>query len=283
MTLTISTEPGLEETASTTDDAPDAEHTPTEKDTRLIVARRVFYMLMHITDNLYVTVSDRLVNTVNRSVGADSGWTVTMVARQITRVARAHPDHAELLAHLCLRVTERLSNDLYDEDVRDKEGKPLSGGRLFRTKLLKSCESAFNLRLATLGLGAMVCRQDADEPEAVVQARNESLRETLEKVKSEGPGLVRFLGELSKIRLFSPFVVLDCLQELLDHEELPSAETAEDACVLLATVGRIFDIPRARKLMDLCFSRLEGKANDPNCPDRLQTMLKVRSPCRAPC
>ncbi|OJT05715.1 hypothetical protein TRAPUB_3458 [Trametes pubescens] len=185
---TQTAEPGLEETASTTDDAPDAEHTPTEKDTRLIVARRVFYMLMHITDNLYVTVSDRLVNTVNRSVGADSGWTVTMVARQITRVARAHPDHAELLAHLCLRVTERLSNDLYDEDVRDKEGKPLFGGRLFRAKLLASCEFAFNLRLAALGLDTMVCRQDADEPEAVIRQGMRAFARPWKRSGLKGPG-----------------------------------------------------------------------------------------------
>lgn len=169
-------------------------------------------MLVHITSTHYVPNADRLVNTINQSVGVDSAWTVAMVARQISRVASTHPENAELLAHLCIRVAEQLSDDVCHEDVRYSEGKPLSGGRLFHAKLLGSCQSLFKLRMAALGLGDIAYTQDADEPEAVVQARNESLRKTLEEVKSEGPGLVRFLGELLKIRFLSPFVVLGGLR-----------------------------------------------------------------------
>lgn len=280
MTLTISIETGLAEATSITDNsALDAEHTPTEGATRRdLTSRAVRNTLIYLTKHVqeYVQVSDRLVNIVNKSAGEDAEWAVAMVAGRIVVVASNYPDNAEVMSHLCIRVAEHLSSDICDEEKRDREGKPLSGGRLFHSRLLKCCQFAFEARLAALGLAKLEYIPEADEPEAVVQAENEKIRTRIEKEKSKGPGIVRFLGELVKIRFMSPPLAHYCLQQLLNHEEHLNAETAGDACVLLTAVGRILDILEAGKLMELYFSRLESMTKDPSCPERLQTMLKVR-------
>ncbi|KAL1938536.1 hypothetical protein VTO73DRAFT_11559 [Trametes versicolor] len=259
------------------DEAPDCEKPLTEEeDARRVLASQVFFILLHLASDTFVSASDHLVNAINKSAGtADCGWTLALVVRHIRRAASAHPEKAELLARLCLRVAEQLSSDVCDEDIRDGEGEPLSGSRLFRVRLLQSCCFGFDLRLAALGLVDDRLGEDAGQPEATVCATTEAARrKSVEEAKTQGPALVRFIGELVKIRLFPLRAVHKCIQDLLGVLEPLNAGAVADACVLFTAVGHIIDTPQAHAHMGIYISRFESMAKNPNCPWRLKCMLK---------
>lgn len=282
MGLTKETERIPEETLSSViqaDEAPDCEKPLTEEEgARRVLASQVFFILLHLASDTFVSASDHLVNAINKSAGtADCGWTLAVVVRHIRRAASAHPEKAELLARVCLRVAEQLSSDVCDEDIRDGEGKPLSGSRLFRVRLLQSCCFGFDLRLAALGLVDERLGEDAGQPEAAVCAMTEAARrKSVEEAKAQGSALVRFIGELVKMQLFPSRAVHKCIQSLLVVLEPLNIGAAEDACVLFTAAGRILDTPQARTHMDIYLSRIESMAENLTCPWRLKRMLKVR-------
>ncbi|KAH9855936.1 armadillo-type protein [Lenzites betulinus] len=237
------------------------------------LSAQVLFLLQHITTTTYVSVSDRLVNTVNGSAPADRCWALRIVMRHIRRTATVHPHLTSLLARLCLRIAEQLSPEVCDENTQDTQGKGLSGSRLLRKYLLDNCQLAFEIRLAAHGLveTAEFDGEDGKDSEAA-----DAWCAMVQEAKNQGPGLARFFGELFKIGLLPMRVVHECVRALLatPREEPLGFRPVEDACVLLSSAGGMMDIPKARVVVDAYLARIESMTGDSQCPLRVRAMWK---------
>ncbi|KAI9062422.1 ARM repeat-containing protein [Trametes sanguinea] len=210
-------------------------------------------------------VADSLFRLVTRSDEED-GYMLWVVSKCICHAAAQRDRLAEHLASLSSQLVEQLSDtSLHDKRVKDRDGVPLSGGQLFRSHLLRSCEAAFNIRMAAHGVRGPVMEgeDEADYADDIARARR------------QGPGLLKFISELFNAGLLADRVIHSCLKTLLGDRALSHVRCIEDAYVLLQTAGRTLDTPQAREAVDSYFSRIEKRvAEKPNGTWRIRSMLE---------
>ncbi|KAG5649361.1 hypothetical protein H0H81_004317, partial [Sphagnurus paluster] len=66
----------------------------------------------------------------------------------------------------------------------------------------------------------------------------------------------------------------ECVKKLLGDTENLEEEEIESLCTLLATVGAILDVPKARAHMNVYFSRMKKLAENPEVSAPVQLMLQ---------
>ena len=67
----------------------------------------------------------------------------------------------------------------------------------------------------------------------------------------------------------------ECIKKLLSNAVDPTEEEVESLCKLLATVGSILDIPKARLHMDVYFSRMQDLAASEMIKPNMRSMILV--------
>ena len=67
----------------------------------------------------------------------------------------------------------------------------------------------------------------------------------------------------------------ECVKKLLGNVDNPEEEEIESLCKLLATVGSMLDIQKARGHLDVYFSRMKDLTKSPKITPRMQYMLQV--------
>ena len=97
-----------------------------------------------------------------------------------------------------------------------------------------------------------------------------------QKAKRQGLGLIKFIGELFKLQMLTERIVHEYVKKLLGNVDNPEEEEIEGLCKLLATVGSMLDIQKARAHLDVYFSRMKELMKNPNVTPRMQYMLQVR-------
>ncbi|KAH9919371.1 armadillo-type protein [Fomitopsis serialis] len=188
-----------------------------------------------------------------------------------------------MYARLCRKMMEQISPKVQDEGIKNVEGKPIAGGQLFRKYLLNGCQEDFEhgwaakestaAAAATKATADRAARDAADKDEDGETALYSEEYYAAQKAKRQGLGLIKFLGELFKLQMLTERIMHECVKKLLGNVENPEEEEIESLCMLLTTVGKTLDTPKARAHMDVYFARMKELTRHPNVNSRMQSIL----------
>ncbi|EPT00359.1 hypothetical protein FOMPIDRAFT_1163057 [Fomitopsis schrenkii] len=208
-------------------------------------------------------ISEEIVARVNASeCERGDARTLIQAVRAIYETAVAasgQPTAAETCARLCQKMVNRISPAVYEEGVKNTQGKPIAGGQLFRKYLLSHCREEAERCWATKA------RSAGTDTDRMKQA----------DVRGHGLGLVRFVGELFLLQMITERIIHDgYLKRLLPDTADPTEADVECLCALLTRIGPRLDTPKARKHMGVYFARMAEMAHGVNVSQRMREMLQ---------
>ncbi|KAF9450127.1 ARM repeat-containing protein [Macrolepiota fuliginosa MF-IS2] len=183
-------------------------------------------------------------------------------------------------------MKEQISDKVQADGIRGPEGRPVAGGQLFQRYLLKRCQEDFErywLAKEAIAVDAATKATEGDATKAVNEKNKEggdqeavlysSEYYATQKAKRQGPGLIKFIGELFKLQMITERIMHECLQKLLADVNTPE-EDIESLCQLLTAAGSLLDTKTARAHVDVYFMRMKELIRSPKVGPRMQSMLQ---------
>lgn len=173
----------------------------------------------------------------------------------------------------------QISPRVQDDDIKNEEGRPIAGARLFQKYLLNRCQDDFQrdwiAREATAAAREDNTDRDLSNDEIVPYS---DISYAAQKARRQRLGLIKFIGELFKQQMLTERVMHECMKKLLVDVEDPGAEEIEieSLCTHMLTVGSFLDTPKARLHMDVYFSRVRELSKNSELQWRLRFLLQVR-------
>ncbi|KAG8926080.1 hypothetical protein FRC01_009362 [Tulasnella sp. 417] len=229
------------------------------------VERKVMVLLNKLSTENFDSVSTQIVNWANKSENETDCATLILVLKLVFEKATDEPHWAEMYAKLCRKMMDTISPKVHAENARNNTGQLVVGGQLFRRFLLIRCQEDFER-----GWSQTEGEQAQPEPELGTAEYY-----TRVKIKRQGLGLVRFIGELFKLQMLTDRVIHECIKNLLPSEtEDPKEAELETLCKLLTTVGERLDVPKSKVYMDIYFGRIQGVAYGSNVASRIRYMIQ---------
>jgi translation initiation factor 4G len=196
-----------------------------------------------------------------------------------------------MYAELCVKLQNQLSEDVRDELLLDKDGKPIAGGLLFRKYLLGRCQEDFekgwkkreDASVAAKSKEADDAQKKAEHEKAIAGGQQvEEFKFSDEyyaeqTAKRQGLGLVKFVGELFKLGLLSTKIILACIKQLLMNVVDPDEEDVESLCQLMSTAGQGLDqhSEPCYNTMTVFMQRMEELSRSPHISSRIKFMVVV--------
>jgi translation initiation factor 4G len=246
------------------------------------VERKVRALLNKLTMEKFDTISDQIIEWANKSEAETDARTLIHVTRLIFE-ATGEAAWLEMYARLCKKMMETISPNVQDDGIRNEEGKPITGGQLFRRYLLGRCQDDFERGWSARDAVASATTAKASGGASVKKTAEASGEVEFysdeyyvaQKAKRQGLGLIQFIGELYKLQMLTERTVHECIKRLLNNVDNPKEEEIERLCRLLTTVGRLLDNPKGRAHMDIYFTRMKGLGKSSNIAPRMQFMLQV--------
>lgn len=263
-----------------------------------LVQRKVKALLNKLTVEKFASISDQILEWANKSTEETDGRTLRQVIALIFEKATDEAAWSEMYAQLCRKLQEKLSLDVQDEGLRTADGKPVTGGHLFRKYLLTRCQEDFErgwaIRDAMVDAAKSKEAEDtakkatnekaeADAKEAAERGeKTEDNKEAelmsdeyyaAQKAKRRGLGLVRFIGELFKLSMLTERIMHNCIKKLLHNATDPEEEEIESLCKLVTTVGRQLDTEKARGHIDIYFQRMQQMSKSESINSRMRFMI----------
>jgi translation initiation factor 4G len=111
---------------------------------------------------------------------------------------------------------EQISTNVQDDGIKNAEGKPITGGQLFRKYLLNRCQEDFErgwvAKEATAAAAATKALEDEAAKVANAKTKEAGTEEIVlyseeyyaaQKVKRHGLSLIKFIGELLKLQMLT--------------------------------------------------------------------------------
>jgi len=252
-----------------------------------MVERKVKGLLNKLTMEKFDSISDQIISWANKSENEKDGRTLIQVIKLVFEKATDEATWSEMYARLGRKMMEQISPKVQDDGIKNNEGKPITGGQLFRKYLLNRCQEDFERGWVAKEATAAAAATKAMEDEAV-KAANENKGDEKEehalyseeyyaaqKAKRRGLGLIKFIGELFKLQMLTERIMHECVKKLLGNVDNPEEEEIESLCKLLTTVGNSLDTPKARAHMDVYFSRMKELTKSTHVTPRMQFMLQV--------
>lgn len=235
-------------------------------------------LLNKLTMENFDSVSDKIIAWANKSEAEKDGQTLIHVIKLIFDTATDQAAWSEMYAQLCKKMMEKISPAIQDESTQNAEGKPISGGLLFRRYLLNRCQENFERGWASDNPAVGKAGQTSGEP---AQFSDEYY--AAQQAKRQGLGLIRFIGEMYKVQMLTGSIVHGCIRKLLGEvgDPEPKEEEIESLCRLLTTVGKLLETPQARARMDVYFARVKELSESSLVAVRIKCILQVSSAARA--
>ncbi|KAH7883298.1 hypothetical protein F5I97DRAFT_1939113 [Phlebopus sp. FC_14] len=253
-----------------------------ETDSPELVDRKVKSLLNKLTMEKFDSISDQIIAWANKSENEKDGRTLIQVIRLVFEKATDEAAWSEMYARLCRKMMETISPEVQDDGIKNAEGRPITGGQLFRKYLLNRCQEDFERGWFAKETTAAAAAAKASEDQAVKASEKKGDESELysdeyyaaQKAKRQGLGLIKFIGELFKLQMLTERIMHECVKKLLGNVENPEEEEIESLCQLLKTVGQLLDVPKARAHMDVYFTRMTELGKSPNVSPRMQFMLQ---------
>jgi hypothetical protein len=242
----------------------DANASPTLPHAPDDVAHEIEKLLDVLTMESFDAVSDQIIAMVNRSENERDGRTLTILARLIVDRTTNRSALSEIHALLCRRLCTDISPNIQDDSVKYDDGRPITGGILFRKYLINRCQDGFER-------GSPAVYGEAKSGEATSNSDKYNAAQ-----KQRDLGLIRFIGELFRVQLLTERIMHECIRGFLTNVEDPEEYVVEKLCQLLVVVGSALDTNKARYHMDIYFSRMTKLAGSPAISSRIRCMLQVR-------
>ncbi|KAK6909957.1 hypothetical protein I203_103983 [Kwoniella mangroviensis CBS 8507] len=253
------------------------------------IERKVKSLLNKLTEEKFDGISKQILEWANKSQNETNGMTLKLVIKLIFEKATDEAHWSAMYAKLCRLLMVEL-----DPNVTEVlEGKPTSGGVLFRKYLLGRCqmdfENGWKAREDTAVAAAAKSEEDkerlakqkkdqeAQEKEGGAEGETEAVMMSDEyyaaqKAKRRGLGLVQLIGELYKLEMVSKGVIRQCLIRLLGNVTDPDEEDIESTCKLLSTIGEAYD-EAAPDNMNTVFERLNQVVTSESISSRIKFMV----------
>lgn len=233
-----------------------------------MVQRKVKSNLNKMTPERFEKIADQILAITAQSKDESDGRTLRQVIALTFEKACDEAHWASMYAKFCKRMLEDMTQEIKDENVRDKQGNPVVGGNLFRKYLLNRCQEEFergwevNLPMKEEGSGEAAMMSD----EYYVAAA----------AKRKGLGLIQFIGELYKLSMLSIRIMHQCVHRLLDFDGVPEESTIESLTKLLRTVGAQMAMnEQGAPYVKSYFERIERIMSMEGLPSRMHFMLLV--------
>lgn len=232
-----------------------------------VVQRKVKANLNKMTPNNFDKLSGQILEIAHQSKDETDGRSLRQVIQLTFEKATDEAHWAEMYAQFCHRMLESMSPEIKDESIRDKTGKVVAGGHLFRKYLLTRCQTEFER-------GWKVNLPDKPEGETEEAVMLSDAYYTAAAAKRRGLGLVRFIGELYKLGMLTERIMHECVKKLVDYEATPDEAEVESLTSLLKTIGHQLDnSEKGHQMMDVYFGRISQMVALPDLPSRLRFML----------
>ena len=260
-----------------------------DQDSPEVVDRKVRSLLNKLTMEKFDSISNQIIAWANKSENEKDGRTLIQVIRLVFEKATDEAAWSEMYARLCRKMMEQISPNVQDDGIRNAEGKPITGGLLFRKYLLNRCQEDFERGWSAKETTAAAAKVKEADDQAVKNANEKNTEEggevslysdeyyAAQKAKRQGLGLIKFIGELFKLQMLTERIMHACIKKLLSNVDNPEEEEIESLCKLLTTVGQALDTSKARGHMDVYFTRMKELSRSSNVSSRMQFMLQVRS------
>lgn len=233
------------------------------------VEKKVKGLLNKLTLEKFESISAQIIAIANQSENEKNGFSLKSVIRFIFEKATDEPGFSGMYAQLCKAMMERLSDKIVDDDAIAKDGKPITGGLLFRKCLLNRCQEDFEK-------GWKV--EDGEAPPATSSAPGEEILTeeyyAAQKKKRRGLGLIQFIGELFKGGMLKENIMHGCIRRLLANVESPEEEETESLCKLMTTIGRQIDHERAEHYVNTYMERMAVLSKNEELPSRIRYMVQ---------
>ena len=244
------------------------------------IERKVKALLNKLTAEKFDSISMQILEWANKSAEETDGMTLKLVIKQIFEKATDEAHWSSMYARLCRLLLERL-NPAITEDV---DGKPVSGGMLFRRYLVGRCQMDFETGWKAREDAATAAEAKSKEDKERLAEHEKSGTEeaamlsdeyyAAQKAKRRGLGLVQLIGELYNLDMIGKGVIRQCFMKLLMNLDTPDEEDVESACKLLTTVGKPFE-NASRENMEIVMDRLEVISNKESVASRIKFMIMV--------
>jgi len=258
-----------------------------DTDSPEMVDHKVNGLLNKLTMERFDSISDQIIAWANKSERENDGRTLAQVIKLVFEMATNGRMFSEMYAHLCRKMMERISPKVQDDGIKNAEGKPFAGGQLFRKYLLNRCQQDFERGWVAKETTAAASATKVTEDQAIKEANEKTKGEDAElyldevyaaaKERRRGLGVIRFIGELFKLRMLTERIMHECIMRLLGNVETPESASAaiEKLCELLTTVGSLLDTQKARAHLDVYFLRMRELMKNKNVNARMMFMLQV--------
>jgi translation initiation factor 4G len=183
-------------------------------------------------------------------------------------------------------MMEQISPKIKDHKIKNVEGKAIVGGQLFRKFLLNRCQEGFECGWVSMAT-ATTTRATKDQVAKTAKEKNKDgnsgdkfvpYRDEYyagQTARRQNLGLIKFIGELFKMRMLTERIMHECVQKPLGSAENPKEEEIEKLCMALTTVGAILDTNKARVHMDVYFAHMKDLINNKNVSSSMQMLLQV--------
>jgi len=248
-----------------------------EEGSPAFIERKVKALLNKLTAEKFDPISLQVLEWANKSANENDGMTLKLVIKQIFEKATDEAHWSSMYARLCLLLMERLDPAITEEI----EGKPVSGGLLFRKYLVGRCQVDFESgwKAREDAANAAAAKSAEDKAQLAKQEENEGEAAMLsdeyyaaQKAKRRGLGLVQLIGELYKLGMIGKGVIRTCFQRLLANIEDPDEEDIESTVKLLTTVGSSYE-KNSHDNMVAVFDRLDTVMRGDATTSRIKFMI----------
>lgn len=235
-----------------------------------MVQRKVKAALNKMTPDNFERIRDQILAIADQSKNEQDGRTLRQVIQLTFEKATDEAHWASMYARFCNEMLMRISPEIRDESILDKNGNVVTGGALFRKYLLNRCQVEFE-RGWQVDLPKPKDGTDKKASEAALMSDEYYIAAA---AKRRGLGLVQFIGELYKLGMLTERIMHECVRKLLEFSDMPDEAEIESLTKLLRTIGANLDsTEKGRTMMEAYFQRIEKIIRLEGLPSRLMFML----------
>jgi translation initiation factor 4G len=263
-----------------------ARPTDTDEKSPAFIERKVKSLLNKLTQEKFDSISNQILEYANRSREETDGLSLKLVIKLVFEKATDEAHWSAMYARLCRKLLDCLDPSVTEE----LEGKPVSGGTLFRKYLIGRCQMDFEAGWRAREDAATAAAAKSKEDKELLAQQEKDKAEGKEptgeavmlsdeyyaaqKAKRRGLGLVQLIGELYKLEMISNKVIRTCLIRLLGNATDPDEEDIESTVKLLTTIGEQFEA-QSPENMNSVFARLHIVLEVEGLPSRIRFMVMV--------